>query len=236
MSKSMFSEGSKIDRPFRVLAVQEEPEVQFEDITEKMFLESSEGAGAMFEAVSALAAQTARQEAAAAVIQWVEGGDSDFNDLDAMLFGMVASGTEDEEDLDDVQYEQYEQLSNYAAEFIATLTGDDADIELMGDDEQSADRVFGALESALEDVDTDEALAEFAVRDAIMLESADLLLEAKKKVIRNGQVTYIKKRTRKRRMTAAQKAALKKARRKANTGAAKAARKKSMRQRESRGM
>lgn len=228
MSNSMFSQGYVRPRPFRALAVEAESEP--EQITETAFFESVAETDTMLEAVNALADTNARQSAAAAVVQWVDGGDADFDELDAIVFGMVADDPDSEEDLNDVQYAEYEKLSDLAAEFIATVSGASAaDVEAMGDDEESAERVFNALEAALSDTDTDEAVAEFAVRESLML-------EAVKKVIRDGEVKYIKKRTRKRRMTAAQKAALKKARRKANTGAAKAARKKSLRMRKSRGM
>ncbi|WP_198588962.1 hypothetical protein KP541_28060 (plasmid) [Escherichia coli O111:H8] len=50
----------------------------------------------------------------------------------------------------------------------------------------------------------------------------------------NGEIKLIRKRLRKKRLTAAQKSALKKARRKAQTGAAKLARKKSMKLRRKR--
>ncbi len=53
-------------------------------------------------------------------------------------------------------------------------------------------------------------------------------------MVRNGEIKLIRKRLRKKRLTAAQKSALKKARRKAQTGAAKLARKKSMKLRRKR--
>lgn len=228
MQKSMFESGSRIPRPFQVPEMDQPPVV--EEISEKAFFESIQGTDTMLEAISKVANSTSRQDAAAVVIQWAEGGDADFDELDAMLFGMVTDDEDGEVDLSDSQYEEYELLSDYAAEFIASISNaDQADIELMGDDAESAERVYNAVESAIGDIDTDEAIAEFAVRDTLML-------EAVRKVIRDGEVKYIKKRTRKRRMTAAQKAALKKARRKAHTGAAKAARKKSLRARKSRGM
>ncbi|EPP2131345.1 hypothetical protein ACUNB4_004227 [Vibrio alginolyticus] len=221
MSKSIFQEGGLLDRPFRIPQVKQEPEVQ--PITEQAFFESVETKDALFESVSAMATSQARQDAAAAVVQWVEGGDADYDELDALLFGMVEGGDSDEEiDLDDIQNEQYEQLTKFASEFMATFSGvDSADVALMDEDDSAADRVYEALENALSDVNNSEAIADFAVRESVMM-------EAKERVIRNGKPTYINKRKRKRRMSAAQKAALKKARRKAHTSAAKASRAKSM--------
>ncbi|ELB2819376.1 hypothetical protein QNE82_001496 [Vibrio alginolyticus] len=221
MSKSIFQEGGLLDRPFRMPQVKQEPEVQ--PITEQAFFESVETKDALFESVSAMATSQARQDAAAAVVQWVEGGDADYDELDALLFGMVEGGDSDEEiELDDIQNEQYEQLTKFASEFMATFSGvDSADVALMDEDDSAADRVYEALENALSDVNNSEAIADFAVRESVMM-------EAKERVIRNGKPTYINKRKRKRRMSAAQKAALKKARRKAHTSAAKASRAKSM--------
>ncbi|ELB2861200.1 hypothetical protein QNE90_000803 [Vibrio alginolyticus] len=221
MSKSIFQEGGLLDRPFRIPQVKQEPEVQ--PITEQAFFESVETKDALFESVSAMATSQARQDAAAAVVQWVEGGDADYDELDALLFGMVEGGDSDEEvELDDIQNEQYEQLTKFASEFMATFSGvDSADVALMDEDDSAADRVYEALENALSDVNNSEAIADFAMRESVMM-------EAKERVIRNGKPTYINKRKRKRRMSAAQKAALKKARRKAHTSAAKASRAKSM--------
>lgn len=227
MQKSMFESGARISRPFQVPEI--EPVQEPESISEQAFFESIDS-DQMLEAISKVADSNLRQDAAATVVQWIDGGDADFDELDALLFGMVADDEEGEVDLSDAEYEVYEKLSDFAAEFILSVSSaDEADVELMGDDADSAERVYSAVESALSEKDADEAIAEFAVRESLML-------EAVRKVIRNGEVKYIKKRTRKRRMTAAQKAALKKARRKANTGAARAARKKSLRARKSRGM
>ncbi len=226
MKKSMFDKGSVLPRPFAPFVapvVEEEPQ----EVTETAFFESVTE-DAMLEAVEKMATTGLRQDAAAAVIQWVDGGDSDFDELDALIYGLA--GGEDDEELSDSEFEVYDDLLTFAGEYIANVSGADAtDIELMFDDAESADRVFAALEEALGGVDSDESLAEFAVRDS-------MITEAMKKVIRNGQLKMIKKPRRKRRLTGAQKAALKKARRKANTGAAKAARKKSMRKRKSRGL
>lgn len=224
---SMFDTGAVLARP---LAAPAAAVVEQETIEEKPFFESMQGTDAMLEAVSAIADINYRQEAAAAVLQWVSGGDADFDELDALLFGLAGGDEGEEKELNDTEYGVYEKLSDLAAEFIAAYTSADmADVEMMGEDDDSAERVFVELESALGDSDSDELLGEFAARQSMML-------EATKKVIRDGKVKYIKTRKRKRRMTAAQRAALKKARRKSSTGAAKAARKKAMRMRKSRGM
>ncbi len=227
MTHSIFSRGSVLSKPF---AAMKAPAVQEEQapVTEAAFFESVTE-DSMLESVSKMATQGVRQEAASAVMQWVSGGDSSFDELDSLLFGFAVEDTDDEDgDITSAEEDHYNDLVDAAGEFLAQFA-DDTDVELMAEDEEAADRVFAAVESGLADSDSDETLAEFAVRESMMT-------EAVKKVIRNGKVKLIKKPLRKKRLSSAQKAALKKARRKANTGAAKAARKKSMRARKSRGM
>ncbi len=169
-----------------------------------------------------------RSDAAAACVQWVSGGDADFDELDALLYGL--SGGQDDKELNESQEAMYESLLDEAGDFIHQVSNaKDEDIEMMSEDDDAAERVFESLSSAISDVDTDELVAEYSVRDSMMM-------EATKKVIRDGVLKLVKTKKRRRRMTPAQKAALKKARMKARSGAAKAARKKSMRKRKARGL
>jgi hypothetical protein len=221
---SMFKEGSVLPRPLVRKPVGEEVETE---ITETAFFESVED-DQMLESVERMAQIECRKNGAAACIEWAKGGDADFNDLDATLFGMA--GGQDDVELSDGEMAMYESLQDSAAQFIAQATGEtELDFPMLLEDEELSDKLFESLEQSVADMDSDEALAEFAVRESMMF-------EATKKVIRDGEVKLIKTKKRKRRMSAAQKAALKKARRKASTGAAKAARKKAMRLRKSRGM
>lgn len=220
--KSMFQAGSVLPRPF-VLVTENGQEEQ----TETAFFESIDDE-MMLEAIEKVAVVGERMNAAASVVQWVHGGESSLDSLDALLYGMA--GGEDDIEMTDGQAAMYESLQAHACEFISTISSaQEAELAEMAEDEEVADRIFESLETGLESVDSDEAIAEFAVRESMML-------EAKKKVIRDGKVVFINTKKRKRRMSAAQKAALKKARSKANTGAARAARKKSNRMRSARGM
>lgn len=222
---SMFQKGARIARPFAVPAKgEQEPQEQ----TEAMFFESVTQ-DSMLESIERLATTTDRMSAGAACIQWANGGESSHDTLDALLFGM-AGGDHDVE-LTDGQNAMYESLQGHAGEFLVSVGGatEAQLIEMMEGDEEVTDAIFESLASALDGNDSDEMMAEFAIRDSMMF-------EAKKKVIRDGKVKIINTKKRKRRMSAAQKAALKKARSKANNGAAKAARKKSNRMRKSRGM
>lgn len=220
----MFSEGFRIARPF-VMPTKDEQDV---NQTEQAFFESV-SEDSMLESIQKVAIVGERMSAGAACVQWAQGGESSFDTLDAMLFGMA--GGQDDVELTDGQAAMYESLQAHAGEFLVSVGGvqDHQLTEMMEGDEEVTDALFESLSTALDGVDTDEAVAEFAVRESMMM-------EAKKKVIRDGKVKIINTKKRKRRMSAAQKAALKKARAKANTGAAKAARKKSNRMRKSRGM
>lgn len=220
----MFSEGFRIARPF-VMPTKDEQDV---NQTEQAFFESV-SEDSMLESIQKVAIVGERMSAGAACVQWAQGGESSFDTLDAILFGMA--GGQDDVELTDGQAAMYESLQAHAGEFLVSVGGvqDHQLTEMMEGDEEVTDALFESLSTALDGVDTDEAVAEFAVRESMMM-------EAKKKVIRDGKVKIINTKKRKRRMSAAQKAALKKARAKANTGAAKAARKKSNRMRKSRGM
>ncbi len=220
----MFSEGSRIARPF-VMPTKGE---QYVEQTEAEFFESV-SEESILESIQKVANINERMSAGAACVQWAQGGESSFDTLDAMLFGMA--GGQSDVELTDGQAAMYESLQAHAGEFLLSVGGaqDHQLAEMMEGDEEVTDAIFESLSSALESVDTDEAIAEFAVRESMMM-------EAKKKVIRDGKVTIINTKKRKRRMSAAQKAALKKARAKAHSSAAKAARKKSNRMRDSRGM
>lgn len=220
----MFSEGSRIARPF-VMPTKDEQNV---DQTEQAFFESV-SEDSMLESIQKVAIVGERMSAAAACVQWAQGGESSFDTLDAMLYGMA--GGQDDVELTDGQAAMYESLQAYAGEFLISVGGAQGHqlTEMLEGDEEVTDTIYESLSTALDSVDLDEAMAEFAVRESMMM-------EAKKKVIRDNKPVYINVKKRKRRMSAAQKAALKKARAKAHTGAAKAARKKSNKSRGSYGL
>ena len=90
-----------------------------------------------------------------------------------------------------------------------------------GDDDAAEEIALHVAEYTDGLEDQDQYIANYSVRE-------NMMLEATRKVVRDGKVKLIKKPLRKRRLSSAQKQALKKARRKANTGAAKRARRKSL--------
>ncbi|MEQ1433121.1 hypothetical protein ABLW54_23845, partial [Salmonella enterica] len=85
-----------------------------------------------------------RQDAAAACVQWVNGGDSSIDNLDAMLFGMA--GGDDDTELTDGQAALYESLQEAASEFIAQVgQPKDGDMREALEDPEAADRIFESL-------------------------------------------------------------------------------------------
>ncbi|WP_413113438.1 hypothetical protein [Thaumasiovibrio sp. DFM-14] len=239
MSQDIFSAGGKLRRSTdRLLQaamapIVEAPKAEMtEEVAEATFFESmnaNDADDSMLEALAASAEQSLRREAAAAVTTWIEEGDADFYELEALLIGLV--NDDEGSDLDEDEEDQVDELCRLAADFIVNCGADSDDVAEMfsnGNDD-SAEAVFTAIDATLSGEDSDDMIADFGVREQVMAES-------KKKVIRNGKVAFKKKKRRKKRQTSAQKAALKKARRKAHTGAAKKARKKSMKLRKQRGM
>lgn len=219
---------SQLDAAFGMFAKAKKVEPESDNQTETAFFESV-SEDAMFEAVSKAAIVNRRADAAAAVFQWIEDGDADFDALDAIVFGL-AGGTDDEELTDD-EVDQYNLLLGDVGDFLVNvceLSVKDVEAMFEGDNDK-AEKVFEETEEKIRVLDEAEVIAEFSVRESMMLESV-------KKVVRDGKIVTIKTNRRKRRMTPAQKAALKKARSKANSSAARAARKKAMRLRKSRGI
>ncbi|HIF9347104.1 TPA: hypothetical protein ACX6RX_003215 [Photobacterium damselae] len=199
-----------------------------DEVSEKLFFESIDD-GMFLEAINRAHDTNMRTEAASAVITWVEEGDSEPDAFDSLAFGL-AGGNDDEYDLDDDQVDDYNKYLQLMVDFCLQLGASENDCQgLIDGDDSASERVFNTIEEQREKGNPEERIAEFSVKEQLML-------EATKKVIRDGKVVLIKTNKRKRRMSAAQKAALKKARLKAHSSSAKAARRKALRMRNSRNM
>ncbi|WP_147822900.1 hypothetical protein [Aeromonas hydrophila] len=184
----------------------------------------------MLDAVANVALQSARADAMAMVIEWVADGDDTAEGLD-IYAQALADVDEDGEVSGDEEQAAYEQALTLMAEALVSLgVSVQVATDAMGGDDGAAAKAFVAAGDALDgDVDADDLISAFSVRESMMM-------DAVVKVIRDGKLKLIRKPLRKKRLSAAQRAALKKARMKANTAAARTARKKSMRMRKSRGM
>lgn len=198
-------------------------------VTETAFFESVSD-DAMYEAIGRAAMTTQRAEAAAAITEWVSGGDAEFEALDGVVFGLAVAD-EDQTEMNMHEEEKYNAMLESAAEFAISLGARVGHVEMMLEGcDDSAEKVFVAVDEALDGANVDDLIAKFSVRQSMMM-------EAMEKVVRDGEIVMVNTAKKpKRRMTAAQKAALKKARQKANSASAKAARKKSMSKREKAGL
>lgn len=219
---TMFTDGYVLARPLAAA-----PKVE-QGVTEQAFFESLEE-DAFLESIEKAARMGIRAEAAAACLEWANAGDASFGALDNVLYGLSGADEDGQEEMTDRQVALYESLQAAASEFLMLSDAQGHDIALAEEDELAACRIFESVENAMVEKDSDEVIAEFAVRES-------MILEATKKVVRNGEIVVIKTNKRKRRMSPAQKAALKKARKKAGGAAAKAARKKAARLRKSMGL
>lgn len=181
-------------------------------------------------AVADLAEGQVRADAMGIALIFVADGDYSADYLQAMLTGFV---DEDEnEELSEEEAAHYEMLAASLVDAFVSLgaSKDNAQAAVNGDN-AAAERLGDFLAGRMEDnpKSDDEIVSRFAVEGG-------MVLEATKRVVRDGVLMTIKVPTRKKRLTPAQRAALKKARMKANTAAAKAARAKSMRMRKQRGL
>lgn len=181
----------------------------------------------MMEAVARMADESDRSVAAAAVLEWAKSGDATYFAFDD--FALALAEVDDEEPSDE-QVEAYNDYLELMAQAAVSFGASYDDVTAMIDDEDdvAAESVMDAL-TAVDDDEEEEAITAFAIK-------SDLLLEAKVKVVRDGKVKLIPKKVRKKRLSGAQRSALKKARTKAHTSAAKIARRKSMKIRKKRGM
>lgn len=189
---------------------------------------------AMFEAVERRAGEDSRSVAASLLAGWVADGEADSDSFEALA--LVLAGLDslsDDDDLDDEQVDAFNDALGQLANAAVALGADQDDVTSMidDDDDSAAESVFEALSGLTDD---DEAIADYTVAGG---EGGEAMLEsATFKAVRDGQVTLIRKRPKKRRMTSLQKQALKKARTKAHSSMANAHRKKSMKLRKKRGL
>lgn len=202
------------------------------DGTQDILLSSiSDDDDQLLSAMSVTADKNTRSLAAAIVLQWAEAGEHDFDSLEAMLFGAIDE--DGDKDLSDEEEDELDELSAAAAQFILDSTSlTAAQVKLLFDDEDDEQAIEAAslLEDLIEKGSTDELIANYAEKQAMLLSSL-------RKVVRDGVVVKIKKRIgRKRKMSPAQKQALKKARKKSHGAASRAKRKKSSRVRKRNGL
>jgi hypothetical protein len=185
---------------------------------------------AMYEAIEQNALTNTRALGMSAVIAWATYGEPTAEDFDATAQGM--SDIDEDGEVSEFEEEQYNEVLFSMAQALMSMNVSSDDVAaLLDGDDRAASVAYVAIAEKVEnsDLSEDEIVAEFSVQETVMT-------EAKVKVIRDGQTKWVKKPLKKRRMSAAQRAALKKARMRSNTAGARAKRKKSMRKRQSAGL
>ena len=174
-----------------------------------------------------------RENAAVAVLAFLEAKEYSFDALDAIVQGITATN---DEDAGPEQQKVYEETFSSVADFLI----------MCGADPQAVEELFETG-----DADRAQRMANFIVENPAFVEKSDFDLlntfiagnnangaveEGLVKKVVDGKVKWVRKKLKKKRMSSAQKAGLKKAQRKANTGAAKRKRLKSMQKREKQGL
>lgn len=172
-----------------------------------------------------------RANAMAAVLAWLDGSDFSYAELEAIVAGLA--DVDDDGEITEPEEELFNDLLVMAADALVELGGNAENVKTFIDDEsnEAGEKLAAHLTKKLDETDKsdDEIVSEYAVK-------AKLILDATQKVVRAGKVVLIKKRLKPKKMTSAQKQALKKARRKANNSGARRKRAKSMKLRQNRGM
>lgn len=178
----------------------------------------------LLEAAQTQAASSALENAADAVFSWADGDDHSFDALDGYalaLAGIAEDATDD--DITDAQDDLYNDAWANFANFMVAAGLDEDEVSSLcddGDDDAAEDIASSLAELG----DDDRSGLIFAFSSS----ANSAMTEAVKKVVRAGKVVLIRKRARPRRLTSAQRAALKKARMKAHTSGANLSRMKSL--------
>lgn len=199
------------------------------EVSEKAFFESVEE-GAMMESIEKAGNQAMRADAMAVVLAFVEDGDDSSDALD--LYAQALADSDEDGEIGDPEQDDYELFLTLMAEALVYVgVPPKIAVSAMEGDDAAASKAYTAASDfvAASEADEDTLISEFSVRES-------MIMEATKKVIRDGKVKMIKKPVHKKKMSSAQKQALKKAQRKSHTASAKKARFKSMKARKSRGM
>lgn len=203
---------------------------QEQQVSERAFFESV-SADQTDDAIGNAGIQAARADSMAMILEWLADGDDTAEALDIYAQGL-GDVDMDGEVAGDEEEAIYQDSLTLMAEALVYLgvPASTASSAMEGDDAAAA-KAFVTAGDAVENSSDDEdtIINKFAVRETMML-------EATVKVVRDGQLKTIRRPLRRKRLSAAQRAALKKARTKAHSASARAARRKSLRIRKSRGL
>lgn len=176
----------------------------------------------ILEAVAASVKSNDLSDAAQAVFDWADGDDNTYDALDGFAQALAGIGDDDDNPTDDQLDAYYDALGNMANFFVA-MGADDDTVAALFDDED--DDIAADLAKEVKGLDDDDRAA---LVSAYALSGDASMTEALQKVVRAGKWMTIRKPFRKKRLSAAQRMALKKARSKSHSAQAKLHRAKSM--------
>lgn len=172
-----------------------------------------------------------RANAMAAALTWLEDNDASYSNFEAIVAGLA--DLDEDGEVTEPEEELFNEILTMAADSLVELGANAANVEsfIDSESEEAGEKLHTYLNNKLSENEKsdDELITEYAVK-------AKLVLDATQRVVRNGKVKVIKKPLKKKRLSSAQKAALKKARRKANNSGARRKRAKSMKARRQRNM
>jgi hypothetical protein len=182
--------------------------------------------------VEKMSKQQLRTQGMSIALVWVDDKDATFDTLAALAVGMADA--DGDKEIGEDEEEHYNDLLAEIGGALIALGGAEDNVHdfLENESTEAGKKLVAHLAKKLDGVETDDdtLITRYAAK------GQDMILEAYKKVIRNGKVTFKRKRVKKFKMNAGQKAAMKKARKKSNTASAKRNRKKSMRLRKKSGL
>ena len=182
-------------------------------------------------AMSEFGSSSSKGAAMGIALAFIESGESTFDYLDALVQG--AADVDGDDEIGDDEEEGYNELFEEVANAFVALGGDEDQVMrfISGESEEDGEALAEYLSEKMDDQVLDDAtiIGQFAV-------AGEMILDSKIKRIVGGKVKWVKKKLKRKILSAAQKAGLRKARRKANTGAAKLKRKKSNKLRKNMGM
>lgn len=182
-----------------------------------------------------MAEKQMRSDAMSAALSFIEGRDFTQDALTALVSGLA--DVDKDGKISEEEREAYEELMHMTAEALVSLGAAEGAVrefleaETPDEADESGQKLGSQLQEKLDatEADDDQLITEYALRQTAVM-------DATKRVVKDGKVVLKRVPTRKRRLSAAQRAALKKAQQKSHGAAARRARAKAMKIRKSRGM
>ncbi|WP_156915981.1 hypothetical protein [Desulfatirhabdium butyrativorans] len=196
------------------------------DQHDSIFEAAADGSGDDF------VAKQIKSQAMSCLLTWIDAGDFSVDALDACVIGIADMDGNEEISPDEEAY--YNDLWAGVADAMLSFGADSDTIDkfINDDDDASGEKLGSFISEKLNATETPDG----DLISNYVLGADDAVMESTIRVVRGGQVVKIRRKFRHKRITSAQRMALKQARMKANTSMAKRARAKSMKIRKKRGL